>query len=208
MKSVFEFLIKINELKNVTRKGITFYGVKNPPNALDHTYRTAMMVWFLGKEKRLNVEKAIKMALIHDVCKIYAGDITPYNGLSFKSIKKRYKFFREWPPRASSAVKRKKYIEKIKKEKKALEKLTKKLPDKLKKEVLALWQDYEKGNSKEARFVYQLDRTENLLEAFECYKKDKKFPTRPWWQHAEEVIDDPVLLKFLEEIEEEELKTK
>lgn len=47
---------------------------------------------------------------------------------------------------------------------------------------------------------------ENLLEALEWYKKDKKFPTRPWWEHAKEVIDDPILLKFLKEIDREELR--
>lgn len=208
MKSILEFLMEVNTLKDVVRKGITFYGVKKPPNALDHTFRTTMMVWVFGSERKVNIEKALKMALIHDICKIYAGDITPYDGLLPKSKKKRDEFFREWPPRASSGVKRKRYAEKIKKERQALEKLTKKLPAKLKKEIMELWQDYETGSSKEGRFIRQLDRAENLLEAFECWKKDKKFPTRPWWEHADEVIDDPVLLRFLKEIEKEELKTK
>jgi hypothetical protein len=60
--------------------------------------------------------------------------------------------------------------------------------------------------SQEAKFVSQVDMAENLLETFEHWKKNKNFPTQPWWEHAEEVIDDPLLLKFLKEIEKEERK--
>jgi 5'-deoxynucleotidase YfbR-like HD superfamily hydrolase len=66
--------------------------------------------------------------------------------------------------------------------------------------------EYMKWTTPEGKFVYQLDMVENLLEAFEHWKENKNFPTQPWWQHAEEVIDDPVLLEFLKEIEKEEKK--
>ena len=81
-----------------------------------------------------------------------------------------------------------------------------KLPKKLKKEIVDVWLDYHKSKSREAKFVSQLNVAENLLEAFEWWRKNKKFPTQPWWEHADEAIDDPILLQFLKEIEKQELK--
>ena len=207
MKSILNFLIDTGKLKKVARRGIAFYGVKNPDSATDHVYRMAMMVWVLGKGKKINIERAFKIALIHDICKVITGDITPYDGLLPKNKKKRGEFVKKWR-RLLLHQKEKRYAEKLKKECKALKKLTSKLPVKLKKEIYNIWLDYHKGGSSEAKFVSQLDVAENLLEALEWYKQNKKFPTRPWWQHAEEVVDDPILLEFLKEIEKEELKTK
>jgi len=205
MKNILNFLLEVGKLKNIERKGITFYGVKKPDSATDHSFRIALMAWVFSQEKKINLEKAIKIALIHDICKILTGDITPYDGLLPKSKKEREKFVRRWR-RLPLREKEKRYAEKFEKEYTALKKLTAKLPKNLKKEIIDVWLDYHRGGSSEAKFVSQLDILENLLEAFEWWKKNKKFPTKPWWEHADEVIDDPLLLKFLKEIEKEELK--
>jgi putative hydrolase of HD superfamily len=205
MKAIFKFLIEIGKLRKIKRKGITFYGVKKPARTSDHTFRMAMMVWLLSQEKKLDLLKALKMALVHDVSKVLTGDITPYDGLLPKDKKEREEFVKRWR-RLPMKEKEKRYFEKFHKEYQAIKKLTEKLPEKLKKEILKVWLDYHQGKSKEAKFVFQIDMVENLLEAFEHWKENKNFPTQPWWQHAEEVIDDPALLEFLREIEKEEKK--
>jgi putative hydrolase of HD superfamily len=96
-KIFFNFLLEIGKLKNIERRGITFYGVKNPETTNDHTFRTAMMAWIFGNRRKLNLEKLIKIALVHDLCKVYAGDITPYDGFLPRNKKERYKFVRKWP---------------------------------------------------------------------------------------------------------------
>ncbi len=207
MKNILEFFIEVGKLKGKKRRGMMFYGIKDPETTAEHTYRTAIVGWFLGTIKKLDIKQIIKMSLVHDLCEVYAGDITPYDGLLPKDKKERYKFVRKWP-HLSEKQKKKRYFWKLKKEKKSLEKLIKKLPPKIKNEILSLWWDHEIGISKEGRFVRQIDKTENLIEAFDCWKRDKKFPTKPWWQHADEVIDDPLILKFLTEIEIEELRDK
>ncbi len=207
MRDLLDFLIEIGKLKEIKRKGITFYGVKKPDSAVDHSFRMALMVWFLGQKRKINIEKAFKIALIHDICKVLTGDITPYDGLLPKDKKERDEFVRRWR-RLRLNEKEKRYTKKFEKEYNALKKLILKLPKNLRKEITEVWLDYHKGRSPEARFISQLDITENLLEAFEWWKKNKKFPTKPWWEHADEVIDDPILLKFLKEIEKEELKRK
>ncbi|MDI6602903.1 MAG: HD domain-containing protein [Patescibacteria group bacterium] len=207
MKNILKFLIDIGKLKSVLRKGITFYGVKNPDSAIDHSFRMAMMIWLFGKEKKINIEKSLKIALIHDMCKVLTGDITPYDGLLPKNKKERDKFVRRWR-RLSLREKEKRHIQKFKKEYNALEKLISKLPSKIKAELKRLWLDYHRSESLEAKFVSQIDIVENLLEAFEWWGKNKKFPTQPWWEHAEEAIEEPLLLDFLKEIKKEELKKK
>jgi len=207
MRDLLDFLIEIGKLKKIKRKGVTFYGVKKPDSAVDHSFRMALMVWFLGQKRKINIEKAFKIALIHDICKVLTGDITPYDGLLPKDKKERDGFVRRWR-RLRLNEKEKRYTKKFKKEYNALKKLILKLSTNLRKEITEVWLDYHKGRSPEARFISQLDIAENLLEAFEWWKKNKKFPTKPWWEHADEVIDDPILLKFLKVIEKEELKRK
>ena len=207
MRDLLDFLIEIGKLKKIKRKGVAFYGVKKPDSAVDHSFRMALMAWFLGQERKINIEKAFKIALIHDICKVLTGDITPYDGLLPKDKKERDGFVRRWR-RLRLNEKEKRYTKKFKKEYNALKKLILKLSTNLRKEITEVWLDYHKGRSPEARFISQLDIAENLLEAFEWWKKNKKFPTKPWWEHADEVIDDPILLKFLKVIEKEELKRK
>jgi 5'-deoxynucleotidase YfbR-like HD superfamily hydrolase len=207
MNKIIEFLIAIGKLKKLKRKGIMMYGIKNPETTADHTFRMTIMSWLLGRFHHLNTEKIIKMSLVHDLCEVYAGDITPYDGILPKDKRERFNFVRKWP-RFSKEEKKKRYYKKIKKERDALEKLIKGLPKEIQKEIINLWLDYEFGVSREGRFVRQVDRVENLLEAFECWQKNKKFPTKPWWQHAEEVVDDPILLKFLHTISRKEIKAK
>lgn len=207
MKDILKFLLEIGKLKKIQRKGITFYGVKEPDTAIDHSFRMAVMAWIFGRKSGINLERVFKLTLIHDICKIYTGDITPYEGLLPKSKKEREQFVKRWR-RLPLREKEKRYAKKFKKEYAALKKLTSKLSKNLKKEIEKIWLDYHRGGSAEAKLVAQIDMAENLLEAFEWWKKNKKFPTQPWWEHADEVIDDPVLLKFLKEIEKEELKKK
>jgi putative hydrolase of HD superfamily len=96
MKNILNFLLKVGKLKNVERKGITFYGVKNSDSATDHTFRMAIMVWLFGFGRKIQMEKALKLALIHDISKVLAGDITPYDGLLPKDKMERDKFVMRW----------------------------------------------------------------------------------------------------------------
>ena len=52
--------------------------------------------------------------------------------------------------------------EKYRQEKKVMEKIKKSLPAKIGKEIYNLWQDYEKGRTKEAKFIKALDKIETL----------------------------------------------
>lgn len=204
MKNTLEFFKTIGGLKNIQRRGILFYGFKNADSASDHTFRLAIMAWVFAHGRKLDLSKLLKLVLVHDICKVYTGDLTPYEGLFPKDKKSGYKLAWRWR-RLSLQEKQKRYKAKFQKELRALKQLTAKLPKKIQEDMFTSWIDCQKLESPEAKFMEQLDRTENLLEALESWEQDKNFPTLPWWEHADEVIHDQALLDFLEEIEHEEI---
>jgi len=133
MDELIKFFIEVGKLKGSPRQGWVIRGIKNPESIAEHTFRVAVMAWVLAdrKNKKLNLEKIIKMALIHDLCEVYAGDTTPYDSILPKDKKKRQEVLKTWP-RFSVEEKNKLAKEKYNKENAGLEKLIKNLPPKLK----------------------------------------------------------------------------
>jgi len=198
MKELIDFFHKIGKLKKMPRRGWVLIGVKNPGTVAAHTFRTAIMTWVLGEKKKLNTGRAIKMALVHDLCELYAGDTTPYdyNSILPKDKKKWPELFDTWT-RFSKSKKIKFFLEKDKRERASLMKLTSGLPPKLKKEILDLWYDYKNGSTKEGRFTRQINRLETLLQALEYGRETKRRPFKSWWIGSEEQVDDPLLVEFM-----------
>lgn len=201
MKKLVDFFHEIGKLKRIPRGGWVLIGVKRPASITDHSFRLAIMVWILAKRKKLNVERAVKIALIHDLCELYVGDVTPYDSVLPKDKKQWPKLFDTWP-RFSKSKKKKNFLKKHKKEQTALIKLISGLPLATKKEILNLWFDYENELTKEGRFVKQVNRLETLLQAIEYGKETKRRPFKSWWIGSEERIDDPLLIKFMSELGE------
>lgn len=202
MKNLLKFFIEVGKLKKIPRKGWVLIGIKNAETIAAHTFHEAIMVWLLAKQQktRLNAERVLKTALIHDLCELYAGDMSPYDEILPKNKKEWPKLFDKWP-RFLKSKKAKYYQKKHKKEKIALKKLIAQLPLEIRKEIMGLWQDYELGRTKEGRFVKQAGRLVTLLQALEYSKETKKRPYNSWWIGTKEILDDPVLLKFLEVLE-------
>lgn len=201
MKETLNFLIEAGKLKRIKRKGWVLRKINNPETIAEHTFRMTIMAWLLCNRKKLDINKVIKMSLIHDLCEVCAGDTTPYDGILPKDPKKRKKMLDKWL-RISKKEKEKFFKAKYKKEDKALKKVIAELPANSKKEIANLWEDYEKGLTAEGRFVRQVDRVENLLQALEYWKQYKKFKMDSWWVQIEELVDDPVLLEFMKALEE------
>ena len=201
MKDLLDFFIEVGKLKRMPRRGWIINQIKNPESIAEHIFRSALMGWIIGEMKgNINVEKLIKIALIHDLCEVYARDTTPYDSILPRNKKKLRELMKTWP-RFSTSEKKKKISEKFRKEKKSLQKLISKLPPKPKKEIIKLWLDYEKGLTPEGRFFHQADRMENFLQAYEYWKKYENPPLGPWWLWAREFFDDPILLKFMKVLE-------
>ncbi|MGB9743460.1 MAG: HD domain-containing protein [Minisyncoccales bacterium] len=200
MKDLLKFLIEVGKLKGKKRRGWIVHQIKNPESTAEHIFHLAILVWVLGKMKKIDLERAIKIALIHDLCEVYAPDLTPYDPLLPKDKKKIMEVLKKWP-KFTLALKRKKEKEKSKIETKAIDRLVAGLPKDLKREIKNLWLDFERGLTKESRFVKQADKAINFLQGLEYWKKYGKIQHKLWVRWIKEIIDDPVLLKFVKEIE-------
>jgi len=204
MDKIIKFLIEIGKLKKMPRRGWVIRDIKNPETIAEHIFRAALMAWVLAesKGKNFNVGKLIKIALVHDLCEVYAGDITPYDSILPRDKEKRRELLKTWP-RFSEEEKKRLADEKYKKERVGLEKLIKDLQPKLRNEMRSLWLDYEKGLSREGRFFKHTDRIESFLQATEYWRINKNLPQNPFWVQARELHDDPVLLEFINQIDKE-----
>jgi putative hydrolase of HD superfamily len=201
MKDILNFLIEVGKLKKKPRRGWVVHQIKNPETTAEHIFRMTIIAWALGRKRKMNLERIIKMALVHDLCEVYAPDFTPYDPLLPKNKKKTMEVLKKWP-KFSPALKIKQYKRKFKLEFESLNKLTSKLPPDLKAEIKNLWLEYEKGLTKEGRFLKQIDKVENLLQGMEYWKKYGKIQHRLWMRWIKEILDDPVLLEFIKILEE------
>ncbi len=200
MKDILNFLIEVGKLKRKPRRGWQVHQIKNPETTAEHIFRVAILAWTLGRKRKMNLERVIKMALIHDLCEVYAPDLTPYDPLLPKNKRKIMEVLKKWP-KFTTPLKIKRHKDKYKSECRALDKLIAKLPTNLKAEIKSLWLDFEKGLTKEGRFVKQVDKTENLLQGIEYWKKHGKIQYHLWMRWIKEILDDPVLLEFIKTLE-------
>jgi 5'-deoxynucleotidase YfbR-like HD superfamily hydrolase len=92
------------------------------------------------------------MALCHELSAVYTGDTTPYDRILPKDEKEREEVLKKMI-RLSKKEKKWIFLTDYKKEKKAIERLTKKIDPSIKKEILELWHEYRTRSSPEAKFA-------------------------------------------------------
>jgi 5'-deoxynucleotidase YfbR-like HD superfamily hydrolase len=200
MEGIIHFLFKVNKLKETVRTGWIIWRIKNPETIAEHIFRVSFLSYLLGWKKNYNIGRIIKTALSHDLCEVYAGDVTPlfyYQNLDIKRKKDREILMKGI--RLTKEEKEKMSKIKFENEKKSLLKLIDQLDESIKHEILFRWLDYEKGISAEGRFTRQVDWIENLIQSLE-YLGPKK-SGKGWWEIAEEKIFDHLLLEFLKVIQ-------
>jgi len=199
MKNLLNFFLEIEKLKEMPRTGWVLRDVKNPETVAEHTFRLAIISWLLAEKGNFNVKRAILIALFHDLCEVFAGDITPFLYYPHlpKNKEERKRILMKWA-RLSQKAKQKLGKIKFKKEREACLKFMKFLKPGLGKKIFASWLDYEKGISREGKFVNQLNRIETLIQSIEYFGIKNEVAGTNWWEWAEEIVEDSFLMKFLE----------
>ncbi len=205
MEKILDFLIEVGKLKRRERRGWLIHNIPERETTASHSFRLALLAWLLAKKKgELNIEKVLKMALIHDICEVYTWDETPYDPLIPRDVKKRdeiEKVLDKWPT-FSMEDKERKGKEKFAREYKSLQKLLATLPKESQREFQMLWLEFEQGKSKEGRFVRQADKMESYLQGMEYWKKYGKIRYKLWARWAKEIFHDSVFIEFLREVDE------
>lgn len=147
--SFIDFQILMGRLKHLERSGPKMYEIKHCETVASHCFRTALMALYLEtdlSEQNIDVNKVIKMALIHDAGEAIIGDIVPTKWQKGKKISKP---------------------EKHKKELEAIISMSERF------DVPFVWQtfnDIEQRKTLEASMVKDLDIFECVQQAYEYIK--------------------------------------
>lgn len=203
MKNLIDFFLKAGEVKRMKQRGLVLRGVNDPATVGGHSFRTAIMAWAIARmgNEGLDTSRLIKIILLHDLVGGYAGDLTPYEALIWKSDKKDLKKMYEKWVRVPKKEKERFAERQRKKERTALEKLTKNLPKPFAAEIKNLWDEYEQLLTREGRFVRQIHMLENHLQSLEYWEEDKTFPIESWWHEVKELMSHPILVQFAQELD-------
>ena len=148
LKDLLSELIKFSDIE----RHIFLPDTKTPDrkeNDTEHSYNLAMAAWYLCQfQPHLDCNLVIKLALVHDLVEIHAGDVMAIGRTKDEEAQKKQK------------------------EAAALQKLQEEWPDF--SEMTALITSYERKDTEEARFVYALDKLMpvllNLLSAGKTWK--------------------------------------
>jgi len=194
MEDIISYFQEIGRLKKVKRKGWVMDGVKDPESVSEHSWRTAFMVMILGEKRSIDLERAMKMALIHDMPEANTGDIVEIG-------KRNYTL-------PGTGLPKEKYDQVSQKEKNELEvRAARKF---FSGEHFKLWKEFQNGKTEEARFVKDVDRLEMALQALE-YETEGNHTSKTlhhYYAYCRDRIKDPELLKLLDEIEARRPKNK
>ncbi|MGI1660300.1 MAG: HD domain-containing protein [Desulfitobacterium sp.] len=139
MEKQIQFIVTIDELKNITRQSVTIRDRRHENDA-EHSWHLAMMAMILSEyaeDKNVDIFRVIKMVLIHDLVEIYAGDTYCYD--------------------------EKGYEDKEEREQEAADRLFNMLPEDQAQKMMALWREFEEMETEEAAYAATLDRFQPLL---------------------------------------------
>ncbi|MCB9990874.1 MAG: HD domain-containing protein [Rhodospirillales bacterium] len=131
LQSCLDFIREIDALKTVERKTKPM-SIDRQENSAEHSWHLAMMALVLGgtANEKIDLNKVIRMLLIHDIPEVYAGDVFVYDRSDDQAEKER----------------------------EAADRLFGMLPDGMRDELRALWEEFEAGETAESRFARALDR--------------------------------------------------
>jgi putative hydrolase of HD superfamily len=129
--------LELCQLKQLYRQGWLDAGVPGDrcETVAEHSFGVAVLALLLAPDD-LDRDRSVRMALLHDFGEIHAGDLTPRDGVPA--------------------------IEKHRRERESVCAVLGGRPDS--KELIELWEEYEAGETREARFVREIDRIEMALQ--------------------------------------------
>jgi putative hydrolase of HD superfamily len=127
------FILEIDKLKNIIRRTYLLNSDR-AENTAEHSWHLAIMAILLSEHANASVDVArvVKMVLIHDIVEIDAGDTYFYDSAA--------------------------ELDKAERERNAAGRIFGMLPADQAEELRALWEEFEAGETAEARFALALDR--------------------------------------------------
>jgi putative hydrolase of HD superfamily len=178
------FIKEIDKVKYIQRKTKLFNSDRNENDA-EHSWHLALMAIVLAEhsDEPIDILKVVKMVLIHDIVEIDAGDVFIYDEVKNHSNTDE--------------------------ERSAANRIFGLLPKKQAEDFISIWEEFEAGETNEAKFAKSMDRLEPLLQNTsnnggtwkefgvtyaKVYEKKsvKKKGSKSLWTYAEGLINESV----------------
>jgi len=138
MQPIANFILELDKLKGVTRKTRPL-GLDRYENSAEHSWQLCLLAISLARyaETAIDLNRLIRMLLVHDIGEIDTGDTMVFieEGLAAR--------------KAAELA--------------AVTRIFGMLPDGGGAELLALWNEFESGETPEARFAHAVDRSMPVL---------------------------------------------
>ena len=137
LENILKFIIEVEGLKNIHRK-TTPVGLDRVENSAEHSWHVCLSALMLKDyaDEAIDIDRVIKMLLIHDLGEIDAGDTIIYESET-----------QELKDKEAAGVKR----------------LLANLPEKSAEDYFELWLEFEAGETPDASFAKAVDRVPPLL---------------------------------------------
>ncbi len=138
LQKQMDFIREIDKEKQIFRQTYVSDGTRKENDA-EHAWHMAIMTFLLSEyaNEEIDILKTMRMILIHDIVEIDAGDTYAYDD-------------------AAKATQRER-------EQKAADRLFGILPEDQGAELRSLWEEFEAGETKEARFARTMDNVQPLI---------------------------------------------
>lgn len=138
IKNQIQFVITIDEMKNILRRNLLADGSRRENDA-EHSWHLAMMAMILEEYSadKVDIGRVLKIALVHDLVEVYAGDTFAYDTKGYEDKEER--------------------------EIQAAEKLFGMLDPAQGAEIRALWDEFEAKSTPEAVYANAIDRLQPLI---------------------------------------------
>ena len=142
LKRQFEFLVEADKMKNILRQTMLMDKSRQETDA-EHSWHFALMAltfYEYAASDKVDINRVIKMALVHDLVEVYAGDTFAYDLIG--------------------------NLDKEKREKEAADKLFSLLPKKQEEEFRGLWEEFDKAETPDALYASAIDRLQPFLSNY------------------------------------------
>lgn len=141
LEQQLKFVIEIDRMKHIYRQNFVINGSRRENDA-EHSWHLALMAMIMHEYtvEEVDVNKVIKMVLVHDLVEIYAGDTFCYDTRAGEDKEKR--------------------------EQEAAQRLFGILPSDQGEELRSLWIEFEARETAEAKFAACLDRLQPLINNY------------------------------------------
>lgn len=183
-EEIIQFLKLIGKSKRIKRAGWVREGVEDPESVAEHCFRLIVLAMVLAPKLRLDQNKLIKMAIIHDLGEVKTGDLVVERG---KVVDPK-------------ARRRKEELERA-----FIEEKLRSFEISHKYKYSDLFDEMVKRETKEAKIFWQLDKLEMAIQALE-YEEEQGKDLTEFFINAERIINDPFFKEIMEEIRSQRKK--